>query len=154
MAAAMAAGACVCASGRGSEAVRTALCTATCGCLVSSCCPSHGPWPTTERGPSPVIPFALVNPAAHPLHHVHFQTRCWYTRAPLVYQEETPKLFCLQSCPRRAERDTLPAPPLTTQAVRGDPVRSYDELSAARGSLGRFPGSQAMAIIKEMAGRQ
>jgi len=63
-------------------------------------------------------------------------------------------LFCLQSCPRRAERDTLPAPPLTTQAVRGDPVRSYDELSAARGSLGRFPGSQAMAIIKEMAGRQ
>uniref|UniRef100_A0A7S3QZE0 Metalloenzyme domain-containing protein n=1 Tax=Dunaliella tertiolecta TaxID=3047 RepID=A0A7S3QZE0_DUNTE len=39
------------------------------------------------------------------------------------------------------------------QAVQGDPVRAFDELSAARGALGRFPGSQAMTVIKQMAGR-
>ncbi len=39
------------------------------------------------------------------------------------------------------------------QAVRGDPVRSFDEVSAARGALGRFPGSQVMPLIKQYAGR-
>lgn len=34
-----------------------------------------------------------------------------------------------------------------------DGVRFYDELSAARGALGRFPGSQAMTVIKRFAGR-
>mmetsp|Transcript_32653 Transcript_32653/g.82862 ORF Transcript_32653/g.82862 Transcript_32653/m.82862 type:complete len:503 (-) Transcript_32653:247-1755(-) len=39
------------------------------------------------------------------------------------------------------------------QAVRGDAVRSFDELSAARGALGRFPGSQVMPTIKAFTGR-
>lgn len=39
------------------------------------------------------------------------------------------------------------------QAVRGDPVRSFDEVSAVRGALGRFPGSQVMPLIKQYAGR-
>lgn len=37
--------------------------------------------------------------------------------------------------------------------VRGDPVRSFDELSAARGALGRFPGSEVMRLIKRFTGR-
>ena len=37
------------------------------------------------------------------------------------------------------------------QAVRGDPVRCFDELSAARGALGRFPGSQVMTLVKQFA---
>ncbi|GLC37821.1 hypothetical protein PLESTB_001480100 [Pleodorina starrii] len=38
------------------------------------------------------------------------------------------------------------------QAVRGDPVRAYDEVSVARGALGRFPGSQVMRLVKQFAG--
>jgi 2,3-bisphosphoglycerate-independent phosphoglycerate mutase len=38
------------------------------------------------------------------------------------------------------------------QVVRGDAVRSFDEVSAARGSLGRFPGSEVMTLIKQFAG--
>ncbi|PNH12755.1 2,3-bisphosphoglycerate-independent phosphoglycerate mutase [Tetrabaena socialis] len=38
------------------------------------------------------------------------------------------------------------------QAVRGDPVRSFDEVSVARGGLGRFPGSQVMGLVKQVAG--
>jgi len=38
------------------------------------------------------------------------------------------------------------------QATAGDGVRFFDETSAARGALGRFPGSQAMAIIKQACG--
>lgn len=38
------------------------------------------------------------------------------------------------------------------QAVRGDPVRSFDELSAARGALGRFPGSEVLTLVKQFAG--
>ena len=38
------------------------------------------------------------------------------------------------------------------QAVRGDAVRSFDEVSAARGGLGRFPGSGVMTLIKQFAG--
>ncbi|KAF5840262.1 2,3-bisphosphoglycerate-independent phosphoglycerate mutase-domain-containing protein [Dunaliella salina] len=55
--------------------------------------------------------------------------------------------------------DTLPAEVFGPykqpwpQAVLGDPVRAFDELSAARGALGRFPGSQAMTVLKQMAGR-
>lgn len=40
------------------------------------------------------------------------------------------------------------------QAVRGDPVRSFDELSASRGGLGRFPGCAVMTLIKQFAGVQ
>lgn len=40
------------------------------------------------------------------------------------------------------------------QAVRGDAVRCFDEVSAARGGLGRFPGSQLMGLAKEFAGRR
>ena len=36
--------------------------------------------------------------------------------------------------------------------VRGDPVRCYDEVSAARGGLGRFPGSQVLMLVKQFAG--
>ncbi|KAG2439333.1 hypothetical protein HXX76_004692 [Chlamydomonas incerta] len=36
--------------------------------------------------------------------------------------------------------------------VRGDPVRCYDEVSAARGGLGRFPGSQVLTLVKQFAG--
>ena len=43
-------------------------------------------------------------------------------------------------------------PILTAQVVRGDAVRSFDELSAARGSLGRFPGSEVMTLIKQFVG--
>ncbi|MEW5299605.1 MAG: hypothetical protein WDW38_004353 [Sanguina aurantia] len=39
------------------------------------------------------------------------------------------------------------------QAVLGDPVRSFDEVSAARGSLGRFPGSQIMPLVKHFIGQ-
>jgi 2,3-bisphosphoglycerate-independent phosphoglycerate mutase len=38
------------------------------------------------------------------------------------------------------------------QATAGDGVRFFDETSAARGALGRFPGSQAMTIIKQACG--
>ncbi|GLI58706.1 hypothetical protein VaNZ11_000457 [Volvox africanus] len=38
------------------------------------------------------------------------------------------------------------------QAVRGDPVRAFDEVSVARGALGRFPGSQVMGLVKQFAG--
>ena len=38
------------------------------------------------------------------------------------------------------------------KAVRGDAVRSFDELSAARGGLGRFPGSEVMTLLKQFAG--
>ena len=36
-------------------------------------------------------------------------------------------------------------------ATSGDSVSAYDELSAAEGCLGRFPGSQVLTIIKQMA---
>ncbi|GIL47029.1 hypothetical protein Vafri_3864 [Volvox africanus] len=38
------------------------------------------------------------------------------------------------------------------QAVRGDPVRAFDEVSVARGALGRFPGSQVMGLVKQFVG--
>ncbi|GAX72589.1 hypothetical protein CEUSTIGMA_g45.t1 [Chlamydomonas eustigma] len=38
------------------------------------------------------------------------------------------------------------------QVVRGDPVRSFDEVSAARGSLGRFPASEVMSLMKQFSG--
>ncbi|GIL98398.1 hypothetical protein Vretimale_3768 [Volvox reticuliferus] len=38
------------------------------------------------------------------------------------------------------------------QVVRGDPVRAFDEVSVARGALGRFPGSQVMGLVKQFAG--
>ena len=36
--------------------------------------------------------------------------------------------------------------------VAGDAVSEYDEIAAARGALGRFPGSQVMLTIREFAG--
>jgi len=39
------------------------------------------------------------------------------------------------------------------QAVLGDSVAAFDELSAASGSLGRFPGSQVMPLLKQFAGQ-
>ncbi len=45
-----------------------------------------------------------------------------------------------------------PWPDPWPQAVRGDPVRSYDELSAARGALGRFSGSEVMTLVKQFVG--
>jgi 2,3-bisphosphoglycerate-independent phosphoglycerate mutase len=38
------------------------------------------------------------------------------------------------------------------QSVRGDPVRAFDEVSAARGGLGRFTGAGVMTLIKQFAG--
>jgi hypothetical protein len=38
------------------------------------------------------------------------------------------------------------------QVVLGDGVCSFDELSVARGGLGRFPGSQVMPLIKQFVG--
>ncbi|KAG2498895.1 hypothetical protein HYH03_003086 [Edaphochlamys debaryana] len=38
------------------------------------------------------------------------------------------------------------------QAVRGDPVRSFDEVAVARGALGRFQGAQVMALVRQVAG--
>jgi len=38
------------------------------------------------------------------------------------------------------------------QVALGDGVTSFDELSAARGGLGRFPGSQVMGLIKQFVG--
>lgn len=38
------------------------------------------------------------------------------------------------------------------QAVRGDVVRSFDEISAARGGLGRFTGAGVMPLVKQFAG--
>ncbi|KXZ52807.1 hypothetical protein GPECTOR_8g193 [Gonium pectorale] len=45
-----------------------------------------------------------------------------------------------------------PWPEPWPQAVRGDPVRAFDEVSVARGALGRFPGSQVMPLVKQLAG--
>lgn len=45
-----------------------------------------------------------------------------------------------------AWRETWP------QEVLGDGVCAFDELSAARGGLGRFPGSQVMPLLKQFVG--
>ncbi|KAJ9529593.1 hypothetical protein QJQ45_013881, partial [Haematococcus lacustris] len=47
---------------------------------------------------------------------------------------------------RQVGRGVLPY--ARVQVVRGDPVRCFDELSAARGGLGRFPGSEVMPLVK------
>jgi 2,3-diphosphopglycerate-independent phosphoglycerate mutase len=38
------------------------------------------------------------------------------------------------------------------RALRGDRVRKFSEIDAAEGTLGRFPGSQVMNIVKDFAG--
>lgn len=38
-----------------------------------------------------------------------------------------------------------------SSATSGDDVFAFDEISAAEGCLGRFPGSQVLSVIKEMA---
>lgn len=43
----------------------------------------------------------------------------------------------------------LPCP----QAVYGDGVRWFDETAAAEGSLGRFPSSELMPLIRQFLGR-
>ncbi len=37
--------------------------------------------------------------------------------------------------------------------MRGDAVRCFDELSAARGALGRFTGDGVMPLLLGLAGR-
>ena len=36
-------------------------------------------------------------------------------------------------------------------AIHGDIVRRFDEISAAKGALGRFPGNQVMALVKSLS---
>ena len=42
----------------------------------------------------------------------------------------------------------LSAEPNSHGSAFGDTVRRYDEISAATGALGRFPGSQVMTLVK------
>lgn len=54
-----------------------------------------------------------------------------------------------EECEGLAASKGLPCP----QAVYGDSVRWFDETAAAEGSLGRFPSSELMPLIRQFLGR-
>ena len=43
-------------------------------------------------------------------------------------------------------------PTITPVTIFGDKVCAFDEVSAASGSLGRFPGSELMGLLREFGG--
>lgn len=73
---------------------------------------------------------------------------------PQAVQQAARRAACLQGRPfvgagaHGAWQEPWP------QAHYGDGVRFYDEVSAARGALGRFTGDQVMGVIKQFAGVQ
>ncbi len=48
----------------------------------------------------------------------------------------------------RAENGPEGTAAVETSAQHGDSVREFDEVAAAQGALGRFPGSQVMPLIR------
>ena len=52
---------------------------------------------------------------------------------------------CLQAEQRQRKTAKLKA------ASCGDTVCSFDEVSAAQGCLGRFPGSSVLSLVKQVA---
>lgn len=54
------------------------------------------------------------------------------------------------SCMIQASQEgpVFPTPPQLTH--HGDDVRAFDEIQAARGILGRFPGEQLIPLIQQL----